>query len=244
MGSAPRSATASWNRRSLKLPASHRRRRTETVSTSMRSGADASRTASSRARAERPADSSSPTTFASTEASTTITGGHVRHADHRPQWRDRLVRQIARRSGRVLRSSSATVRRVRVHCSGTAGATGQRPRRAAASWHGCRREDRGSERSACFHYACTRLGEQPSRHSTKTTGLARNRATFLGAVALTALGEAIGTVAFVTEGRGHPMTCGPSAESVDVYLSRRPALDARRVRRRCGRCWVRSARHC
>jgi hypothetical protein len=160
IGNAKRSSTANRNRSSERSPAIHRRRRTETVSTSTRSGADTAEAAESRARASRPAASSSPTTLAMTDPSTTITGEHVHRGDRRRRSADRLAPRTVQRPARGPQRRSAIARRARVRLSDTAAATGLRLRRGAGGSRGLRGEGSESAHSACFHYACILPGSQ------------------------------------------------------------------------------------
>ena len=75
-----RSSTATENRRPVRSPASHRRRNTDTASTSTRSGATRSPPRTRRSRAAPPSAPSSARALATTDASTTINAVHA----HRP----------------------------------------------------------------------------------------------------------------------------------------------------------------
>jgi len=102
IGRARRSLTADWKRRSMRSAASHRFRDTATVSTSARSGIEASLAIARRARAAPPVGPSSPTTLAKTEASTTITADCVRPPGPRRPYETRPGRLVGARCGRAL----------------------------------------------------------------------------------------------------------------------------------------------
>ena len=152
IGSASRSSTAARNRRAVNVPATHRFRSTDTVSTSARSGTEASPAAASRDRAATPDWPSSPTTFARTQASTTINAVDP-HQGLRPQSRAPRAHLGESRSAPTPASSSVYERAVSVRRRGTAATIDRAPQRGAASRRGHPREDRGPRRSACLHYA-------------------------------------------------------------------------------------------
>jgi hypothetical protein len=161
IGNASRSATADRNRRAVRSPERQRRRSTETVSTSTRSGADHCEAAAIRTRATRPADPSSPTALATIDASSTINGRHAprrgrrrldqgRHA-HRAD--ERFVR--ARRPWRASTPTSSVQRPETVAATAPPhghGAEGSRARHLA---------DRVPTRLACLHSAITPPAGQP-----------------------------------------------------------------------------------
>ena len=103
------------------VPATHRLRRTATVSTSTRSGADTSPAPRISAEARRPSVPSSPTTLARMEASTTINGGRRARRCPRLLAEGRRARPGAVRSGRALRPSSAVQPGVSIRRRDTAG---------------------------------------------------------------------------------------------------------------------------
>ncbi len=154
-GRASRSSIADRNRRSVSSPASHRFRSTDTVSTSARSGTDASRAAANRARAARPAVPSSPTTFASTDASITINVDCVRRPSRGRRHRNQRGLPSDGRFVRARRRSSGSSQGGLARSRGTAGGTGPQPRRGVVSQRGPCREDRVPVHSACLHYAIT-----------------------------------------------------------------------------------------
>ena len=159
---ASRSFTAARNLPSDIEPATHRLRRTATVSTSTRSGAARSLATRTSFRARRPSAPSSPTTLARMDASTTINFGTAP-----PQCPRRLVG--VRRGppgvvlcGRAPHPSLAARLSASAHRKGTVAATVHATPLGAVELCGRPRGCPGSARSACLHYAITTDGLQPS----------------------------------------------------------------------------------
>lgn len=150
-GSEPKSFTASLNRRPVKVPAIHRFRRTDTVSTSARSGTDTSPAAASRDRAATPVGPSSPTTFARTEASTTINSVDP-HQGLRALSQVPLSRLGDARSGPAPGPLWVCERGVSARRQGNFAEIDLAPPPVAAGLRGHRQGDPVLGHSACYHY--------------------------------------------------------------------------------------------
>src|SRR5664279_1139853 len=144
-----RSMTAVANRLAVIVLASQRRRRTETTSTSTRSGTLRS-LPDSAARAIAPSAPSSPTTLARTEASTTITADRARRPGQRQPVPGQPARRGGGRSGRGSRPSWGALRDDVVLRPGTAVGTALVRRHGAAIAYGHRLGHREPVRSACL----------------------------------------------------------------------------------------------
>ena len=137
-----------------------RRRSTERVSTSARSGTDASPAAARAARAARPSDPSSPTIAANTEASRTINGGRGPLARSRPHPRCGPCRFCASRCEPARRREAPDGQGFRAQTSGTAGVTARHARPVQPARGGRLRGGREPTHSACLQFASTLVESQ------------------------------------------------------------------------------------
>ena len=129
--SGSRSPIAVENRASEMVPASHRLRRTATVSTSTRSGAATGPAPRISPRARLPSAPSSPITFANTEASTTINAAPVPRADPQRPVRVQRLHPGAGRSAPAPPRPWAARPSAAAHQRGTAAAIAHAARRDA-----------------------------------------------------------------------------------------------------------------
>lgn len=153
---------ADRNRRAVRSPARQRVRSTETVSTSTRSGAHHCKAAAIRVRAARPAEPSSPTTLASTDASITINARGVPRRDRRRHGPGLPAHRADERYVRARHPWWASTLTVSVRWPDTAEVTALLPRRDAADSRALRRADRVPAHSACLHSAIRMTTEQPA----------------------------------------------------------------------------------
>ncbi len=155
MAMASRSSTANAKRRAEIVFASHRFRRTATVSTSTRSGAEIWPADRSSARARRPSEPSSATTFASTDASRTINDAPAARRRRRQLGANRPSHPGVGRSDRGLRRGSACLRVASVPQRGTAAAIAHVVQLASGARRGRLQGDLAPGRWACLHDAIT-----------------------------------------------------------------------------------------